>query len=253
MKQVITAKLKLLLTPEQKELVGNTNLAYRDALNYTSQVAYENNKLSCAVKLQKLVYANIREEFNLPSQMSCNVPRQVAASYKTQWTKLKQNQEAKKKGYTKKIYKGLDKPLKFCSRICTLNYQRDYSFKSGQKVSLITLSGRIVVDYSGYKKHLNLIRNKAKIGAAKIFYNRSNKTYFLLVSLEINVPEINPDAINQVCGIDVGQRYLAVKAGIDNKTKFFSGKEIRHKANRYHRARKSLQRKGTRSAKRKLT
>ncbi len=252
MKQIITAKLKLIMTPEQKDFVRQVTLAYRDALNYASMVAFDNNKLSQAAKLQKLVYRDIRSDFNLPSQMSCNVPRQVAATYKTQWTKFRQNQKAREQGRTKKRYKGLDKPQRFASRTCTLNYQRDYSFKSDQKVSIVTLSRRIVVSYSGYNKHLELIKNGSKIGAAKIYYNRSSKTYYLLVSLEIELPEIKPETINKVKGIDVGQRYLAVNAGIDNSSQFFSGKQIRHKANRYYKTRKSLQHKGTRSAKRKL-
>jgi putative transposase len=41
MLQVITAKLKLNLTTEQKTLVSQTALAYRDALNYTSRVAFD--------------------------------------------------------------------------------------------------------------------------------------------------------------------------------------------------------------------
>ncbi|MDJ0615673.1 MAG: transposase [Calothrix sp. MO_192.B10] len=252
MKQVITAKLRLDLTPEQKDSVRQVTLAYRDALNYTSQVAFNDNKLSQAAKLQKLVYRDIRSAFKLPAQMACNVPRQVAATYKTQWTKFKQNQQARKQGRTKKRYKGLDKPQKFVSRTCTLNYQRDYSFKTEQRVSFVTLSGRIVVGYSGYNRHLQLINNGAKIGAAKISYNRSNKTYYLLVSLEIELPQIAPETVTKVYGVDVGQRYLAVNAGIDSSSQFFSGKEIRHKANRYYKARKSLQRKGTRSAKRRL-
>jgi putative transposase len=84
MKQVVTAKLKLNLSPEQKESVRQVALAYRDALNYASQIAFDNNKISQAAKLQKLVYRDIRGDFKLPSQMSCNVPRQVAATYKTQ-------------------------------------------------------------------------------------------------------------------------------------------------------------------------
>ncbi|MGK7959707.1 RNA-guided endonuclease InsQ/TnpB family protein [Crocosphaera sp.] len=252
MKQIITAKLKLIMTPEQKESVRQVTLAYRDALNYTSEIAFDNNKLSQAAKLQKLVYRDIRGDFKLPSQMSCNVPRQVAATYKTQWTKFRQNQQAREQGHTKKRYKGLDKPQKFRSRTCTLNYQRDYSFKPDQKVSIVTLSGRIVVSYTGYNKHLELIKNGSKIGAAKIYYNCSSKTYYLLVSLEIELPEIKPETINKVKGVDVGQRYLAVSAGIDNSSQFFSGQQIRHKANRYYKARKSLQHKGTRSAKRRL-
>jgi hypothetical protein len=46
MPQVITAKLKLNLTTEQKGLVSQTARAYRDALNYTSQVAFDAGKTS---------------------------------------------------------------------------------------------------------------------------------------------------------------------------------------------------------------
>ena len=251
MRQAITAKLKLELSDSQKQLVRRTTLAYRDALNHASRVAFENNKMSSGVALQKKVYNQLRSIYGLPAQMSCNVPRQVGATYKSLWTKVKQNSEAIKSGKTKKRYKGLDQAPKFVSRTCTLNYKRDYSFVKS-KVSLITLSGRIKVDYSGYNKHLELIKRSAKIGAAKIWYDKSKKNYYLLVSLNLEVSEIKPEDIRQVKGIDVGQRYLAVETNISNQTKFFSGKQVRHKANRYHKARKTLQQKGTRSAKRRL-
>ncbi|NEO24037.1 MULTISPECIES: hypothetical protein [Moorena] len=60
MQQVITAKLKLNCTPEQKEKLRAVTLAYRDALNYTSKLAFENGKISYAAKLQKQVYYDIR-------------------------------------------------------------------------------------------------------------------------------------------------------------------------------------------------
>ncbi|MDJ0534514.1 MAG: transposase [Xenococcaceae cyanobacterium MO_207.B15] len=120
------------------------------------------------------------------------------------------------------------------------------------KVSLITLSGRIKVNYSGYYKHLDLIKSGAEIGAAKIWYDKAKKTYYLLVSLNLDVPELTPEDIREIKGVDVGQRYLAVATDTQNQTNFFSGKQIRHKANKYHKARKTLQQKGTRSAKRRL-
>ena len=251
MKQVITAKLKLELSDSQKQLVRQTTLAYRDALNYSSSIAFENNKMSSGVALQKKVYNQLRSVYGLPSQMSCNVPRQVGATYKSLWTKVKQNSEAIKSGKTKKRYKGLDQAPKFISRTCTLNYKRDYSFLK-DKVSLITLSGRIKVNYSGYNKHLELIKKGVEIGAAKIWYDKTKKTYYLLVSLNLEIPEIKPEDIKQIKGVDVGQRYLAVATNTKNQTQFFSGKEVRHKASKYHKARKTLQQKGTRSAKRRL-
>lgn len=252
MEQVITAKLKLHLSSEQKSALREVSLAYRDALNYTSQIAFDNGKTSSGAKLQKLVYQDLRSRFGLPAQMACNVPRQVGATYKALWTKVKQNTEARQAGWTKKRYKGLDKAPKFASRTCTLNYQRDYSFKKDQQVSINTLSGRVVVPYEGYTKHLDWIRNGVKIGAAKLYYQKSSKTYYLLVSLELEIPDIMPESLNRVMGVDVGQRYLATAASVDNQARFFSGAEVRHKANRYHKARKSLQRQDTRSAKRRL-
>ncbi|MEQ9671146.1 MAG: transposase, partial [Coleofasciculus sp. G2-EDA-02] len=94
MQQTLTAKLKLEVTQEQKEQLRVISLAYRDALNYTSGVAFEMGKTYNGTKLQKEVYYTLREQFKLPSQMACNVPRQVGATYKSLRTKLKQNQEA---------------------------------------------------------------------------------------------------------------------------------------------------------------
>jgi predicted transposase len=83
MNQVITAKLKLNLTAEQKLAVRDTALAYRDALNYTAMVAFGDSSSSNGTKLQKLVYNHLRSEFKLGAQMACNVPRQVAATFKS--------------------------------------------------------------------------------------------------------------------------------------------------------------------------
>jgi putative transposase len=253
MRQTLTTKLKLEVTQEQKEQLRVTSLAYRDALNYTSGVAYQMGKTYNGTKIQKEVYYTLREQFKLPSQMACNVPRQVGATYKSLRTKLKQSEEADAAGRAKKRYKGLDKPPKYVSRTCTLNYQRDYSFAKDQKVSVITLDGRIKVNYQGYSKHLEMISSGvAKIGGAKLWYSKPTKTYYLLVSMEVEVPELVPIDIKRVMGVDVGQRYIAVAADTQNQTQFFSGKQVRHKASRYVKARKSLQRQGTRSATRRL-
>src|SRR5215472_15641740 len=105
MQQIITAKLKLKTTPEERQSLRQTQLAYRDALNYVSQYAFAHGKLSNRERLQKGTYDDIRLLYKLPSQMACNVPRQVAGSYKSFWKKLKQNLEHRRAGHTKKRYK----------------------------------------------------------------------------------------------------------------------------------------------------
>jgi hypothetical protein len=47
MKQIITAKLKLIPMPEQFQALRQTSLAYRDGLNAVSRYAFEHGKL-CA-------------------------------------------------------------------------------------------------------------------------------------------------------------------------------------------------------------
>src|SRR5436305_8212881 len=119
--------------------------------------------MSNAVALQKGTYEDIRSRFSLPSQMACSVPRQVGATYKGLWTKVKQNAEHRKSGRTKKRYKGLDQAPKYVSPTLTYQYKKDYSFKPDTHVSVLTLQGRVVAPYTGYDKHIELIQNGAEI------------------------------------------------------------------------------------------
>src|SRR6184192_4721395 len=98
MKMVITAKLQLHTTPDQFQALRATQLAYRDSLNYVSRYAYSHGKMSNAVGLQDGTYDDIRARFHLPSQMACSVPRQVGATYKGLWTKVKKNAEDRTSG-----------------------------------------------------------------------------------------------------------------------------------------------------------
>ncbi len=251
MQQIITAKLKLVATPEQQHLLRQTQLAYRDALNYASRYAFEQGKLSNAERLQQGTYRDIRALFRLPSQMACNVPRQVAATYKGLWTKLKQNLVHRKAGHTKKRYKGLDQPPRYVSPTVTYNYGYDYGFKQKQQVSVLTLQGRMVLSYQGYHQHVALIQRGATIGGAKLWYDKPHKQFYLLVSLELDIPDPTPETLRDVVGVDVGMRYLATTATTTNQSHFYPGKRVRARADHYARLRKRLQKKGTRSATRR--
>src|SRR5262249_26456542 len=91
-----------------------------------------------------------------------------------------------------------------------------------------------------------------RIGAAKLWYDKPRKQFYLLVSLEVETPDPTPERHRSVVGVDAGQRYLAVATDTQNRTAFFTGKQIQVIANHYARLRKRLQRKGTRSATRRL-
>ena len=159
--------------------------------------------------------------------------------------------EARRLGYTKRRFRGLDKAPHYVSPTLTYVYGRDYSLGSGHVVSLLTLAGRIHVRYLGYSKHIAFLHLGAHIGEAKLWYDRSKKRYYLLVSLTIAAPDTTPARLREVIGVDVGQRYLATVASTTASAQFYSGKEIRQQADHYARVRKRLQRKGTRSATRR--
>src|SRR5205809_8036324 len=137
MKTVITAKIKLHTMHEQFAALRATQLAYRDALNNVSRYAFEHGKMSNRIALQDGTYDEVRARFHLPSQMACSVPRQVGATYKSLWTKVKQNAAARKAGLAKKRYKGLDQAPSYVSPTLTYQYKKDYSFKPDQRLSIL--------------------------------------------------------------------------------------------------------------------
>src|SRR2546430_15674012 len=115
MKQMITAKLRLQTTLEQFAALRATQLAYRAGLNAVSHYAFAQCKTSSVTKLHKGMYDELRVRYHLPSQLACSVERQVAATYKGLWSKLKKNGEHRKTRITRKRFKGLDKPPQYSS------------------------------------------------------------------------------------------------------------------------------------------
>jgi putative transposase len=240
METTLTAKLKRKRTPPQFQALRKRQLAYRDALNLTSAHAFGNGKTSNSKKLHRDLYVQIRSQFAIPSQMPCSVFRQVGATYKALWTKARQHAEACRLGYTERRFKGLDDAPKYVSPTLTYVYGHNYSFRAGQEVSVLTLAGRIHLPYQGYDKHVALIREGAIIGGAKLWYDRTKKRFYLLVSLTIETPDPQPANQRQILGVDVGQRYLATVATLGNEAQFYSGKAVRAKADHYARIQKRL-------------
>src|SRR5258708_29813967 len=256
MNSILTVKLKLHTTPEQFRALRQTQLAYRDALNFVSRYAFAHGKMRNKVALQEGTYLDIRARFGLPAQLACSVPRQVGAAYKGVWTKGQANIGGRAAGATKKHYRGLDQAPRFISPTLTYQLGHDYGFKTDQQVSILSLNGRVILPYTGYAWHVALIQQGqeggAHIGAAKLWYDKPRKTFYLLVSLEVAVADPIPEAHQPVVGVDAGQKYLAVATDIANHTQFFPGRAVRAHADHYARLRKRVQHKGTRSATRRL-
>src|SRR6266571_6986249 len=79
-----------------------------------------------------------------------------------------QKHAARKADRARKRYKGLDEAPRYVTPAFSYNYQRDHSFETEQRVSTLTLAGRVIVPYTGNNLHVGLIQHGAQIGAAKL-------------------------------------------------------------------------------------
>ena len=202
----------------------------------------------------------LRETYGMTAQMIQSISKEVAAKYKTQWTKLRQHQENVKLGRTKKRYRGLDNPIKFTNANVPYQFKRDYSLPKHGRVRIKVLEGdlgSIVLPYKGYDKHTTLIlggsQANVKLGASQLWYDKPNKQFYLLISMTLSLPDVQAKEIKNIVGVDHGVRRKMVAGAIDNQTFFTSkGGAIQHKKDQMTNKRAELQKKGTRGATRRL-
>jgi IS605 OrfB family transposase len=251
-KVMLTIKLKLHVTSEQQALFLKTMDSYRDALNYTSRYVFNELSKRCNKrKLNDLLYSELRSRFGLGAQMAQSVIRKVSSTYQGEWTKIRQNAEHRKNGHTKKYYRGLNNPPALKSRTTEMVYGRDYSLGKDYMASLLTLEGRVRVQYEGWEKHLPLLNLPDwKVGSAKLWYDKRKKQLYLTVPV-CKQFDIDINSMTKVQGVDVGMRYLAV-VDTGAKPHFVKGSEVQHKKRHFQKLRSGLQMKGTRSARRRL-
>ena len=236
MNQTVTAKIQIKPDRESKIKLEQTMSVYSDACNFVAEHVYNTHQLK-QIQLQKEVYEDLRNLFNLKSQMSCNVPRTVIAKFKSNKTNSGK--------WVKPEFK---KPF------VSLSYNRDFSILKNQNVfSICTLDGRIKVPFSrkGFEKYFdNLDQNKCVFGGANLIKKKDK--FYLCISVSYDVPDVEAEDINNIVGVDRGIRFLATTYDSQGKTKFYSGKEVKQKKANYVSLRKELQQKKTPSSRRRL-
>lgn len=227
----LVAKVKLYPTQVEKQLLYNALQRNREALNAVSQVAFKKGHTN-ANSLQKETYEMVRRDFKLGAQMACNVARCVAGKYKA----IKTN------GHS------LEKPIRFKKPELVYSYNRDFSIRKDGRLSLGTLSGRIVLSFER-RGMTHFFDGKWRFKTMTLILKKG--TYYACFSMtqEVNVTDI--EEIQQIIGIDLGINFLFVSYD-GEKTSFVNGREIKDRRAKYKRLRKSLQKKQTSSARRRL-
>jgi IS605 OrfB family transposase len=213
------------IDPDDISTVYQTMEEYRITAQYSSDYGFL-HKTASAVKIHHQTYADLRKKTRLPSQLIC-ASRNKASEV------LKSLKEKKKKSQPHFKY---FLPIRYDKRSSTL-------FEETHQVSLVTVYGRILVNYS-IPKYYNKYNDWERRGIELIY---RDKVFYLnfVVQKEIHNPELH---CGEIVGVDRGIKNIAV----DSKNNFYSGKQAREVRRKYFRKRRSLQKKGTRSAKRKL-
>lgn len=250
-----TIKLKLIVTDEQSYLFEIVTEQYRKACNYVSEYVFNNNFELNSFKLSKILYHEIRNTFNLKSQMTQSVFRTVTARYKTTQSQLKQKpyKYQDQTGKWCRIYKDLFwlmKPIYFNRPQADLIRNRDYSFvEDGSVLSINTLDSRVKATFKakGFDHYLD---ESWKLGTAKLVKLKNH--WFLHVSVSKTVADFDKNDLKHVVGIDRGLNFLITSHDEKGKTIFTDGRKIMKKRETHNAVRAELQSKGTKSAKRRL-
>ena len=184
--------------------------------------------------------------------MTCSVFRTVKSSYKTVNTQLKNEPYTFKCGGEKySFHRNLDwleKPISFRKPFCDLARGRDWSFVTkGDEtfLSINTMDKRISVPHNHHFDE-TLFTEGVTLGAAKLL--KRNSIWYLHISMTVDADE---PVYKRICGHDRGLRFV-VTTYDGEKTTFVNGCDIAKKRDKYHRTRKSLQKKNTRGARRVL-
>lgn len=216
----LTAKVELLASPEQHKMLLSTLERANEACNYLSGIACE-TKTFRQFSLHKLAYYETREKFELSSQMVIRCEAKVADAYKLD----------KKAHRTFKPHGA----IAYDSRI--LKWKLD-SFS----VSIWTLEGRQDILFSTGERQLQWL--KFQHGESDLVYTKGR--FYLLATCE--VPEPEESDVEGYLGVDMG----IVNIASDSLGASYSGETVKRTRRKNRRLRKSLQKCGSRRAKRKL-
>lgn len=216
----LTAKVKLKTTQNQYASLLDTLEQANAACNEISETAWQKRTFN-QFGLHKLVYNSIRESTGLSAQVVVRCISKVADTYKVD----------KKTKRTFSLHGG----IAYDARIL-----RWYVDK--QEVSIWTVDGRKRIPFVCGKRQLELLQGQR--GESDLCLIRGE--FYLFATCELDEPQ--PGDVEEFLGVDLGVANIAV----DSEGEVHQGKTVKNIRFRHRKLRAKLQRKGTKSARRRL-
>lgn len=221
MVMLLTIKVKLNPTDEQRHALLTTMERFNDACNYVSLISYQDGVFDKRT-LQKQHYRYIRDTYGLSAQLAVRAIAKVSESYRG-------------KGHRQELHT-------FKPHGAVVYDQRILSFKALDLVSILTLEGRQLIPLS-IGEYAQLDQRRIR-GQADLILQ--NGTFYLCVVVEVE--ENTPYNAEGCLGVDVG----LVNIATTSDGQHFSGENADVVRARYTKLKAGLQSKGTKSAKRHL-
>lgn len=238
-----TVKLKLLLSSRQEEQLVQFYERYRDVCNYVSEWIFNNDFPMNFMQVQNHIYQNLRQCFELNSQITISALKTVTAAYKTVNEQLKQKpfkyqDESNRWQRINRNVTWLQKRIQFKNLQCDLVRNRNYRFIN-DTISFSTLNGTIAISFRAPPVFGQRLNEDWQLGTAKLIRQRGK--WFIVIPMSTEVEQ--PTSFNTIVGIDRGLRFVVVTADNQGSSFFYRGAEILHRKHKFARVRKSLQKK----------
>jgi IS605 OrfB family transposase len=216
----LTVQLQLLPERDHAKRLRETVERFNAAANWLAAIAFE-RRTANKLELQHAHYGDLRERFGLSAQMAVRCIAQVCEAYK--------RDKSIRPAFRKTAAMPFD--------------QRMMSFKGIDRVSLLTLGGRVLVPCVLGKYQTERF-SRAK-GQADLVIRDDGK-WFLLVT--VDVPIGTPIPATDFIGVDLGIANIAT----DSDGNQHSGAGVERIRRKHNLQRRRLQRKGTGGARTKL-
>jgi putative transposase len=215
---VRTIALTLKPTPTERAALERVQRAFNEACGYISQVAWQQREFN-KVRLQRLVYEDVRTRYGLLAQHTIRAIGVVADSYKAD-----------------KTHQHTFRP----DAAVVLDTPRLYRIAQG-RASIATLDGRLHVRLGIGGHQRQMLKEATRLAEADLVRDHKGR-WRLLVSAHYADPPLS--AACDVLGVDLGIKSIAT----DSDGVLYTGSKVLGLRARYAHLRTKLQKTGTASA-----